>query len=105
MNSRLSKYVKTKFVRIAGDLMDNPQGLKFKLEKAAEKIYSELGRYKLLKQKNPNLKIGIAGCVAQAEGQEIIRRQPLVDLVVGPQSYHRLPKMLAGLEKGQKHER
>ncbi len=71
-------------------------------EKAAEKIYSELGRYKLLKQKNPNLKIGIAGCVAQAEGQEIIRRQPLVDLVVGPQSYHRLPKMLAGLEKGQK---
>ena len=60
-------------------------------EKAAEKIYSELGRYKELKTAKPDLKIGVAGCVAQAEGEEIIRRQPLVDLVVGPQSYHRLP--------------
>ena len=62
-------------------------------EKAAEKIYSELGRYRPLKDANPDLKIGVAGCVAQAEGEEIMIRQPMVDLVVGPQAYHRLPKM------------
>ncbi len=62
-------------------------------EKAAEKVYSELGRFKGLKAEKPDLKIGVAGCVAQAEGEEIIRRQPLVDLVVGPQSYHRLPEL------------
>ena len=64
-------------------------------EKAAEKVYSELGRFKTLKQEKPDLKVAVAGCVAQAEGEEIIRRQPLVDMVVGPQSYHRL----ADLEK------
>jgi tRNA-2-methylthio-N6-dimethylallyladenosine synthase len=64
-------------------------------EKAAEKIYSELGRYRPLKNAKPDLKIGVAGCVAQAEGEEIIRRQPMVDLVVGPQAYHRLPDMVA----------
>ena len=71
-------------------------------EKAAEKIYSELGKYKELKRQNPNLKIGVAGCVAQAEGAEIIRRQPLVDLVVGPQSYHNLPKMEAYIQTGKR---
>ncbi len=71
-------------------------------EKAAEKVYSELGRFKHLKAQNPDLKIGVAGCVAQAEGQEIMRRQPLVDLVVGPQSYHRLPQMEAKTRDGQK---
>ena len=71
-------------------------------EKAVEKIYSELGRYKKVKDKSPELKIGVMGCVAQAEGKEIIRRQPLVDLVVGPQSYHRLPKMLRNVEAGEK---
>ena len=69
-------------------------------EKAAEKVYSELGRYKYLKALNPNLKIGVAGCVAQAEGEEIIKRQPLVDLVVGPQAYHRLPSMLEKTHQG-----
>ncbi len=64
-------------------------------EKAAEKVYSELGRFKPLKAAKPDLKIGVAGCVAQAEGEEIMRRQPMVDLVVGPQSYHRLPEMEA----------
>ncbi len=64
-------------------------------EKAAEKVYSELGRFKTLKQEKPDLKVAVAGCVAQAEGEEIMRRQPLVDMVVGPQSYHRL----AALEK------
>ena len=71
-------------------------------EKAAEKVYSELGRFKVLKAEKPNLKIGVAGCVAQAEGEEIMRRQPMVDLVVGPQSYHRLPELEAKLEKGGK---
>jgi tRNA-2-methylthio-N6-dimethylallyladenosine synthase len=69
-------------------------------EKAAEKIYSELGRYRPLKNAKPDLKIGVAGCVAQAEGEEIIRRQPMVDLVVGPQSYHRLPDMVAKTGNG-----
>ena len=71
-------------------------------EKAAEKIYSELGKFKGLKAANPNLKIGVAGCVAQAEGAEIIRRQPLVDLVVGPQSYHKLPQMEASVQSGKR---
>ncbi|SES87331.1 tRNA (N6-isopentenyl adenosine(37)-C2)-methylthiotransferase MiaB [Paracoccus homiensis] len=65
-------------------------------EKAAEKLYSDLGRLKPLKAEKPDLKIGVAGCVAQAEGEEIVRRMPLVDLVVGPQTYHRLPQMLRG---------
>ncbi|MFV2051550.1 tRNA (N6-isopentenyl adenosine(37)-C2)-methylthiotransferase MiaB [Aliiroseovarius sp. YM-037] len=71
-------------------------------EKAAEKIYSELGRFKGLKAENPDLKIGVAGCVAQAEGEEIMRRQPMVDLVVGPQTYHRLPDLMEKVEAGQK---
>ncbi|MGL4414262.1 tRNA (N6-isopentenyl adenosine(37)-C2)-methylthiotransferase MiaB [Roseinatronobacter monicus] len=69
-------------------------------EKAAEKVYSELGRFKALKAANPELKIGVAGCVAQAEGAEIMRRQPLVDLVVGPQTYHRLPAMEKAVRAG-----
>ncbi|WP_394706216.1 tRNA (N6-isopentenyl adenosine(37)-C2)-methylthiotransferase MiaB [uncultured Cohaesibacter sp.] len=68
-------------------------------EKAAEKVYSELGRIRQIKEKREKdgkgeMKIGIAGCVAQAEGQEIIRRAPVVDLVVGPQAYHMLPDLL-----------
>ena len=71
-------------------------------EKAAEKVYSELGRLKPLKAANPDLKIGVAGCVAQAEGDEILRRQPMVDLVVGPQAYHRLPELEARARKGER---
>ncbi len=71
-------------------------------EKAAEKVYSELGRFKGLKAARPDLKIGVAGCVAQAEGAEIMRRQPMVDLVVGPQSYHRLPELEARARGGEK---
>jgi len=71
-------------------------------EKAAEKVYSELGRLKPLKEANPELKIGIAGCVAQAEGAEIMRRAPVVDLVVGPQTYHRLPAMEAAVRRGER---
>ncbi|MEQ8431306.1 MAG: tRNA (N6-isopentenyl adenosine(37)-C2)-methylthiotransferase MiaB [Roseovarius sp.] len=71
-------------------------------EKAAEKVYSELGRFRGLKEARPDLKIGVAGCVAQAEGEEIMRRQPMVDLVVGPQSYHRLPELEAKARAGTK---
>lgn len=63
-------------------------------EKASEKLYSDLGRLKPLKTARPDLKIGVAGCVAQAEGPEIQRRMPLVDIVVGPQAYHRLPQLV-----------
>ncbi|MEM1362001.1 MAG: MiaB/RimO family radical SAM methylthiotransferase, partial [Pseudomonadota bacterium] len=69
-------------------------------EKAAEKVYSELGRLKSLKSAKPELQIGVAGCVAQAEGEEITARQPMVDLVVGPQAYHRLPEMVARARTG-----
>jgi tRNA-2-methylthio-N6-dimethylallyladenosine synthase len=69
-------------------------------EKAAEKVYSELGRLKPLKAARPGMKVAVAGCVAQAEGAEMLRRQPLVDIVVGPQAYHRLPAMAAAAEGG-----
>ena len=71
-------------------------------EKAAEKVYSDLGRFRSLKDAKPDLKIGVAGCVAQAEGAEIMSRQPLVDLVVGPQSYHRLPELERKARAGEK---
>ncbi len=64
-------------------------------EKAAEKVYSELGRLRRLKSRSDrDMKIAVAGCVAQAEGEEIVRRAPVVDLVFGPQTYHRLPDLL-----------
>ncbi|TWG92407.1 tRNA-2-methylthio-N6-dimethylallyladenosine synthase [Mesorhizobium sp. J18] len=75
-------------------------------EKAAEKVYSELGRIRKLKEeraeKGDELIIGVAGCVAQAEGQEIIRRAPAVDLVIGPQTYHRLPDAVGRARRGEK---
>src|SRR6202012_3894102 len=64
-------------------------------EKAAEKVYSELGRMKALKRSRPDMLVAVAGCVAQAEGAEMVARAPVVDMVVGPQSYHRLPEMIA----------
>ncbi len=68
-------------------------------EKAAEKVYTELGRLKKLKQDGGDVIIGVAGCVAQAEGQEMVRRAPAVDLVFGPQTYHRLPELLRQVEQ------
>ena len=72
-------------------------------EKAAEKVYSELGRLKRLKDEKSGMLIAVAGCVAQAEGEEIIARQPAVDMVVGPQSYHRLPEMIARVTREKGH--
>jgi tRNA-2-methylthio-N6-dimethylallyladenosine synthase len=75
-------------------------------EKAAEKVFSELGRIRVLKlrkarQGNGGMLIAVAGCVAQAEGEEIRRRAPFVDLVFGPQTYHRLPEMVAAALREQ----
>src|SRR5437868_484270 len=68
-------------------------------EKATEKVYSELGQIKRMKAARAEaggaMTIAVAGCVAQAEGEEIMRRQPAVDLVVGPQAYHQLPELIA----------
>src|SRR5690606_1944961 len=63
-------------------------------EKAQEKLFHELGRWKQLKKKNPNLVIGVGGCVASQEGAAIAERAPYVDLIFGPQTLHRLPEML-----------
>ena len=72
-------------------------------EKASEKVFSELGRLRQLKERardqiGRDMMITVAGCVAQAEGEEITRRAPWVDMVVGPQSYHRLPEMITKLD-------
>ncbi|MCA1438865.1 tRNA (N6-isopentenyl adenosine(37)-C2)-methylthiotransferase MiaB [Ensifer sp. IC4062] len=75
-------------------------------EKAAEKVYSELGRLRELKKEKARegreMVIGVAGCVAQAEGDEILRRAPAVDLVIGPQTYHRLPEALKRARGGER---
>ncbi|WP_426043738.1 tRNA (N6-isopentenyl adenosine(37)-C2)-methylthiotransferase MiaB [Caulobacter sp. DWR3-1-2] len=72
-------------------------------EKATEKVYSELGYIKQMKARRAEaggtMTIAVAGCVAQAEGQEIMRRQPAVDLVVGPQAYHQLPELIARVHR------
>ncbi len=71
-------------------------------EKAAEKVYSELGRIRKMKDaKGGDMTVAVAGCVAQAEGEEIMRRAPVVDMVLGPQTYHKLPEMIARVSRAQ----
>ena len=75
-------------------------------EKAAEKVYSELGRVRKMKETKEaegrgEMTVAVAGCVAQAEGQEIMRRAPVVDMVLGPQTYHKLPEMIARVARAQ----
>ena len=62
-------------------------------EKAQEKVFHQVGRWRKLKEKNPNIKIAIGGCVASQEGKEIIKRAPAVDIVFGPQTLHKLPEL------------
>jgi len=73
-------------------------------EKAAEKVFSELGRLRLVKEaraaRGETMMLAVAGCVAQAEGAEILRRAPYVDAVLGPQTYHRLPEVIARAVRG-----
>jgi len=90
-------YVTTEVIEDADMVLINTCHIR---EKASEKLFSDLGRLRPLKEAKPSLKIGVAGCVAQAEGAEILRRMPLVDLVVGPQSYHRLPAMARAVGQG-----
>ncbi|MCZ3379744.1 tRNA (N6-isopentenyl adenosine(37)-C2)-methylthiotransferase MiaB [Rhizobium sp. AG207R] len=75
-------------------------------EKAAEKVYSALGRLREMKKRKAadgrEMMIGVTGCVAQAEGEEILRRAPAVDVVIGPQTYHRLPDALRRAKEGQR---
>jgi tRNA-2-methylthio-N6-dimethylallyladenosine synthase len=66
-------------------------------EKAQEKVFSELGRWRALKEKNPDVRIGVGGCVASQEGAGITERAPFVDMVFGPQTLHRLPEMIDGV--------
>ena len=68
-------------------------------EKAQEKVFSQLGRWKQLKRNNPSVVIGVGGCVASQEGKSIIDRAPIVDMVFGPQTLHRLPVMLESVRK------
>ena len=68
-------------------------------EKAQEKVFHQLGRWKKLKTKNPNLKIGVGGCVASQEGESIAKRAPQVDLIFGPQTIHRVPTLYENAKK------
>ncbi|WP_372770636.1 tRNA (N6-isopentenyl adenosine(37)-C2)-methylthiotransferase MiaB [Pseudoalteromonas sp.] len=68
-------------------------------EKAQEKVFHQLGRWKLLKDDNPNLVIGVGGCVASQEGETIRQRAPFVDIVFGPQTLHRLPEMIKQVQE------
>ena len=70
-------------------------------EKAQEKVFHQLGRWKKLKEKNPNLKIGVGGCVASQEGENIIKRAPQVDLVFGPQTIHRVPDLYKNIPEAK----
>ena len=70
-------------------------------EKAQEKVFSQLGRWKRFKDKNPDLVIGVGGCVASQEGEAIMKRAPYVDMVFGPQTLHRLPKMYDDVKKSK----
>ena len=70
-------------------------------EKAQEKVFHQLGRWKKLKEKNPNLKIGVGGCVASQEGENIIKRAPQVDLVFGPQTIHRVPDLYKNISEAK----
>lgn len=73
-------------------------------EKAQEKVFSDLGRVKHLKQQNPNLIIGVGGCVASQEGEEIVKRAPYVDMVFGPQTLHRIPELMEQKQKTGKSQ-
>ncbi|MBU0455567.1 MAG: tRNA (N6-isopentenyl adenosine(37)-C2)-methylthiotransferase MiaB [Gammaproteobacteria bacterium] len=70
-------------------------------EKAQEKVFSDLGRWRQMKQSKPHLIIGVGGCVASQEGKNIIRRAPYVDIVFGPQTLHRLPSFIKAVEEQQ----
>ena len=73
-------------------------------EKAQERVFHQIGRWRKIKDKNPNLKIAIGGCVASQEGEKIVKRAPAVDIVFGPQSLHKLPSLYNEKEKTKKSQ-
>ena len=73
-------------------------------EKAQEKVFHQIGRWKKIKDSNPDLKIAIGGCVASQEGQKIIKRAPSVDIVFGPQTLHKLPDLIKNSEINDKSQ-
>ena len=73
-------------------------------EKSEEKVFSDLGRIKHLKRKNPNLIVGVGGCVASQEGANIVKRAPYVDIVFGPQTLHRIPSMIRKVQNNRKSQ-
>ena len=90
------------------ELTDNPESADILLlntcsirERAQEKVFHQLGRWRKLKEKNPNIKIGVGGCVASQEGDKILKRAPFVDMVFGPQTLHRLPEMIDLTDQGK----
>ena len=90
------------------ELTDNPEDADVLLlntcsirERAQEKVFHQLGRWRKLKEKNPNIKIGVGGCVASQEGDKILKRAPFVDMVFGPQTLHRLPEMIDLTDQGK----
>ena len=109
MNSYDSSRMATSLMALGYRLTDAPHDADMVLinschirEKAAEKIYSEVGRLRHHRDKSgKNMIIAVAGCVAQAEGMEMMRRAPAIDIIVGPQSYHHLPQMVMRLWRNQ----
>ena len=103
---QMNEYDSSRMADLLGEshdmvLTDNPEEADVLLlntcsirEKAQEKVFHQLGRWKKLKNKNPNLKIGVGGCVASQEGDNISKRAPHVDMIFGPQTIHRLPSMI-----------
>ena len=103
---QMNEYDSEKIVDVIGDnesvtITDSPENADLIIlntcsirEKAEVKVYSDLGRYRKLKEKNPNIRIAVGGCVASQEGSNIIKKAPYVDLVFGPQTLHRLPDLL-----------
>ena len=71
-------------------------------EKAQEKVFHQLGRWRKIKEKRPDVIIGVGGCVASQEGKALRDRAPVVDVVFGPQTLHRLPEMVCRSQKGEK---
>ena len=90
--------VETKDAKQADVLLLNTCSIR---ERAQEKVFSQLGQWRPWKELNPNLIIGVGGCVASQEGEVIRQRAPFVDLVFGPQTLHRLPKMLDPAKKNE----
>lgn len=84
--------VKTELPEEADVLLLNSCSIR---EKAQEKVFSDLGRWRLLKEKNPKIIIGVGGCVASQEGEQLLKRAPFIDLIFGPQTIHRLGEMLS----------